>query len=70
MTMNQYRRALEELELSQGMAAAYLGVSRRTSQNWALGEAPVHPCAARLLRLLREGRITLDDLSQKIGRRP
>ena len=62
MTTKQYRRALEELELSQGAAAKYLGVTARTSQNWALGFSAVHPCAERLLRLLLNGKITLDDL--------
>ena len=62
MTTKQYRRALEELELSQSAAAKYLGVTARTSQNWALGFSAVHPCAERLLRLLLNGKITLDDL--------
>jgi DNA-binding transcriptional regulator YiaG len=62
MTAKQYRRALEELGLSQGAAARYLGVAARTSQNWALGFSTVHPCAAHLLRLLLNGKITLDDL--------
>ena len=58
MTTKQYRRALEELGLSQGAAAKYLGVTARTSQNWALGASAVHPCADRLLRLLLIGKIT------------
>ena len=62
MTTKQYRRALEELGLSQGAAAKYLGVTARTSQNWALGFSAVHPCAERLLRLLLDGKITLNDL--------
>lgn len=64
MTTKQYRRALEQLGLSQRAAAEYLGVTPRTSQNWALGFSPVHPCAARLLRLLLDGKITLDDLGR------
>jgi DNA-binding transcriptional regulator YiaG len=62
LTTKQYRRALEELGLSQGAAAKYLGVTARTSQNWALGFSAVHPCAERLLRLLLNGKITLNDL--------
>jgi DNA-binding transcriptional regulator YiaG len=62
MTAKQYRRALAELELSQAKMADYLGVSLRTSQNWALAQAPIHPCAAILLRLLMDGKISLDDL--------
>jgi len=64
MTANQYRRALEQLELSQFAAAKHLGVAGRTSQNWALGFSPVHPCADRLLRLLLSGKISLDDLGK------
>ena len=62
MTAKQYRRALAELELSQAKMANRLGVSLRTSQNWALDQAPIHPCAAILLRLLLGGKISLDDL--------
>jgi DNA-binding transcriptional regulator YiaG len=62
MNNKQYRRALEQLGLSQSAAAKYLGVALRTSQNWALGFSAVHPCAERLLRLLLAGKITLDDL--------
>jgi DNA-binding transcriptional regulator YiaG len=62
LTTKQYRRALEELGLSQAAAAKYLGVTARTSQNWALGFSAVHPCAERLLRLLLNGKITLGDL--------
>jgi DNA-binding transcriptional regulator YiaG len=62
MTANQYRRALEKLELSQFAAAKHLGVAGRTSQNWALGFSTVHPCAERLLCLLLDRKITLDDL--------
>jgi DNA-binding transcriptional regulator YiaG len=62
MTANQYRRAIEKLGLSQMAAAKHLGVAGRTSQNWALGFSAVHPCAERLLRLLLEGKITLNDL--------
>lgn len=65
MNTKQYRRALEELGLSQGGAARYLGVTARTSQNWALGFSAVHPCAERLLRLLLDGKITLDDLPKR-----
>ena len=62
MTTKQYRRALEKLGLSQSAAARYLGVTARASQNWALGFSAVHPCADRLLRLLLDGKITLNDL--------
>jgi hypothetical protein len=34
--------------------------------NWALGFSTVHPCAERLLRLLLNGKITLNDLAPGI----
>ena len=52
MTKNQYRTAIEKLELSQVRAAAFLGVSPRTSQGYALGEYPVPEAVAKLLRLM------------------
>lgn len=52
MTSNQYRKALEALELSQVRAAEFLGVSSRTSQGYALGEYPVPEAIAKLLRLM------------------
>lgn len=52
MTPNQYRTAIEKLGLSQVRAAAFLGVSHRTSQGYALGEYPVPEAVAKLLRLM------------------
>lgn len=52
MTPNQYRKALEALELSQVRAAEFLGISGRTSQGYALGEYPVPEAIAKLLRLM------------------
>lgn len=52
MTPNQYRSALRTLGLSQEAAGDWLGVGRRTSQGWALGERPVPEPVAKLLRLM------------------
>lgn len=52
MTKNQYRAAIKRLGLSQVRAAAFLGVSPRTSQGYALGEYPVPEAVAKLLRLM------------------
>lgn len=52
MTPNQYRKALEALKLSQVRAGAFLGISSRTSQGYALGEYPVPEAIAKLLRLM------------------
>lgn len=51
MTPDQYRTALKKLKLSHHQAAAWLGVSHRTSQRYALGEGPVPHATAKLLRL-------------------
>jgi hypothetical protein len=51
MTPNQYRTALDELGLSQGAAAALLGISLRASHGYANGE-PIPEPVAKLLRLM------------------
>lgn len=52
MTKNQYRKALDDLGMSQQAAANFFGVSLRTSQGYALGEYPVPEVVAKLLRLM------------------
>lgn len=51
MTPNQYKTALKALGLSQERAGDWLGIGRRTSQGYALGEYPVPEPVAKLLRL-------------------
>lgn len=51
MTHNQYRAAIDRLGLSQVKAAKFLGISLRTSQNYANGE-PIPEPTAKLLRLM------------------
>ena len=53
MSCNQYRDAISRLGLSQGAAAAFLGVSIRTSWGYANGE-PIPVGYAKLLRLMIE----------------
>lgn len=62
MTANQYRTALAKLGLSQEGAAAPLGIGKRTSQGYALGECPVPPTIAILLRLLVAGKVSIKDI--------
>lgn len=52
MTPDQYRAAIAKLGLSQHRAADWLGISRRASQGYALGEARVPEPIAKLLRLM------------------
>jgi DNA-binding transcriptional regulator YiaG len=62
MTPNQYRKAIEQLGLSQVRAARLLGVDPRTSRRWALEERSIPKHAAILLRLLLAGKITMADI--------
>lgn len=62
MTANQYRKALDELGMSQQAAADFLGVSLRTSQGYALDEYPVPEAAAKLLRLMLRLKLKPDDV--------
>lgn len=63
MTPNQYRSAIDKLGLSQVRAAAFLGVSPRTSQGYALGESPVPEPVAKLLRLMIRLGLKPDDVA-------
>jgi hypothetical protein len=52
MTPTQYKTAIARLGLSQERAGDWLGIGRRTSQGYALGEHPVPEPVAKLLRLM------------------
>ena len=54
MTPTQYRAAIKALGLSQERAGDWLGIGRRTSQGYALGEYPVPAPTAMYLRLCVE----------------
>jgi hypothetical protein len=51
VTSAQYKAAIKALGLSQERAGDWLGIGRRTSQGYALGEYPVPEPVAKLLRL-------------------
>lgn len=51
MTSTQYKKAINTLGLSQERAGDWLGIGRRTSQGYAIGEYPVPEPVAKLLRL-------------------
>ena len=68
MTANQFRSALSRLELSQLGAARLFGVNGRTVRRWALGEISVPEDKATLLRLLLDGKITIEDVQPSSGR--
>ena len=52
MTSDEYRETIEQLGMTQGVAAKLLGVDDRTSRRWACGEREVPPPAERFLRYL------------------
>lgn len=61
MTPNQYRTALERLGLTQQSAAALLGVSLRTSHEYANG-GYIPVAVAKLLRLMIRLKIKPDEI--------
>lgn len=62
MTANQYRAAVRKLGFSQEGIAPVLGIGKRTSQGYALGESSIPPATAIVLRLLMAGKITIRDI--------
>jgi hypothetical protein len=64
MTANQFRAALDRLNLSQIGAARLFGTDPRTARRWALGERSIPECVAIVLRLLLAGKITVEDVEK------
>lgn len=62
MTSAQYRAAIKRLALSQERAGDWLGIGRRTSQGYALGEYPVPEPVAKLLRLVVRLKLSPEDV--------
>lgn len=62
MSAEEYKTAIHKLGMSQEAAAAPLGIGKRTSQGYALGEYPVPFAVAAILRLLVAGKITAKDI--------
>ena len=59
MTPSQYKTAIKALGLSQEKAGVWLGVSKRTGQNYA-AKGPPEP-VAKLLRLMIRLELSPDD---------
>lgn len=62
MTPLQYKAAIKSLGLSQERAGDWLGIGRRTSQGYALGEYPIPEPIAKLLRLMIKMKLSPDDV--------
>lgn len=63
MDANQYRKALEKLELTQIAAGELFKVGARTSRRWALGEARIPSSVSMLLQLMVKRRLKVEDVS-------
>jgi hypothetical protein len=62
MTPTQYKAAIKALGLSQERAGVWLGLGKRTSQGYALGEYPVPEPVAKLLRLCVKMKLKPEDV--------
>jgi hypothetical protein len=62
MTPAQYRTAIKALSLSQEKAGDWLGIGRRTSQSYALGETRIPEPVAKLLQLTVKLKLDPDDI--------
>jgi hypothetical protein len=62
VTPLQYKAAIKALSLSQERAGDWLGISRRQSQSYAIGEYPVPEPIAMLLRLCVKLKLEPDDV--------
>ena len=63
MDKNQYRKALEKLDLTQTAAGELFRVGARTSRRWALGEARVPWAVAMLLKLMVKRRLKPEEIA-------
>ena len=65
MTSTQYRKLIGQLGLSQIAAGRLLDrASPRQSQRWASGDAPIPTAVAIVLRALRDGKLTKQDIER------
>jgi hypothetical protein len=62
MTAKEFRATLASLGLSKVETAGLLGMGDRQLRNYANGYTPVPEPVAILLRLVKAGRIAVDDI--------
>jgi hypothetical protein len=62
MTASELTATLKALDLTRAKTAQLLGMSERTVYHWAAGRTPIPVAVAAVLRLIRSGRISLDDV--------
>lgn len=64
MTGSEFRAALEKLGLLQGEAAAFLGISIRTANNYANGRVPIPESIDKLFRLMAAHEVKVSDFAK------
>jgi DNA-binding transcriptional regulator YiaG len=62
MTPHKFRDTIGKLGLSQVKAAHVLGFTPRTARRWAMGAAKIPAPAAKLLRLMKDGKVSETDV--------
>jgi hypothetical protein len=62
MTPTQYRTAIKALGFSQERAGDWLGIGKRTSQSYALGESRIPEPVAKLLRIMIELKLKPEEM--------
>ncbi len=68
MTADEFREALEILNLNQTSVARFIGFADRTSRRYAADEAKIPQELAFLLRLMVRQRLTTDQVLELAGR--
>lgn len=67
MSPEEYRELIGLLGLTQGGAAALLGVDARTSRKWANAEREIPPTAARFLRFILRAKVRPEEVMQVLA---
>jgi DNA-binding transcriptional regulator YiaG len=62
MTSQKFRDTIAKLGLSQVKAAHVLGITPRTARRWAMGAVRIPAPAAKLLRLMKDGKVLEKDV--------
>lgn len=66
MTSKQLSAALKKLDVHPSAAAAFLGVTLRTIQNWKAG-APIPRAVAYTLRMMMRYQLTAEVVAEEYG---
>lgn len=69
MNGEEYRKAIERLDLTQVEAARFLGVDDTTSRRWVADKSPVPRATVMLLRLMIRYRLSPDHVQTLVAKR-